>query len=465
MTRYLRNQFFGPVGTDYDNFSTQNRPSESRFKKLFASIGWIKEKDDTATTTTQGFAKISGDVKAADYDSTLDSDGFTKVLVAHHLPFVISENQYSLGTDDSAISVRVVYNDRYRTGGDGRTFIIQNTLAITSDSPIIEVTQGNPGENASLDVNDVALNAAIESSASFQALEETVTTSIATTITGKIGEVKMYSFFNEHLGDTNSEFDEAGIGRAEDVEGATGGWSGWVVLAGQLASSITGADPTILTRYTSGSNLVDTRQKYPAGIDKDATDVGARTGFGAVGSNAHTLTVLETPIRSHLHDIDSTSNATISVSVTGGAHTHLLNITKNVVSTDDYVVGFNSPNNPTDKEDTFSMHQISGSNIDGYSELCGGVWSHPEKDWGDITSVYTGNAHQNIDDHPSLASRVAPNFEAYAVTEPGHTHTVTSSLGGSTEEAEVVGADEHENRPSTFMVAFAVYVGATGSTN
>lgn len=380
LTRFRRTQFFGPRGTNYNLFSMKNKPTENIFKRLFQSIGFITEADDTATTTTQGFSQLATDAQAAARNSTVGVNGFAKTVQPHHLPNLIA----GIGV---IVTETLTADDR--TGGQGNKYIVHNKMEVTSASDIITVTQTGPGENVELDIDSAELNTAIEASQAYQDLTTIVEEAQATAQTGLIGEIKMYGLM-ETLGSANCEFDADGIGRAANIDGATGQWSGWVLLLGQAAASLTGADTAIVDRITLGGNIPDTKKKYVAGIDSGDSDYD--TPFKPVGENTHQLTEAEMPNHDH-------SVGTLAVS-TEGDHDH------------------------------------------GYQTVL------PE------ASPYANGTETLIE---RMGNDVAG--ERRVLTDGDHTHDITGSVYGA-------GSDQaHENRPLSFIVCYAMYVGTTGSTN
>jgi hypothetical protein len=159
LIRQFRNYFFLVTGNPGVRFRTGDKPTQATFNELFCSTGFIKEKDDTASTTSQGFVKIAQDAAAQTRNSTPDIDGFTKAILPHQLPNVFKNPSFP----NTAISVVSVFQNTGRVGGFGLDFLIQNTLAVTSaaQSPAnpIVVTQAAPGENVVLGFNFSALAA------------------------------------------------------------------------------------------------------------------------------------------------------------------------------------------------------------------------------------------------------------------------------------------------------------------
>lgn len=87
LLRTLRNDFFGPTGNQYDNFSKDNKPTEARFRALFNSVAFIAETDDTADTGVQGLVKLTMDTDAKQRVETW-TDGFSRAVTPWQLPTV-----------------------------------------------------------------------------------------------------------------------------------------------------------------------------------------------------------------------------------------------------------------------------------------------------------------------------------------------------------------------------------------
>jgi len=264
--RFFRNYFFLNTGSPGVRFRTGDRPTEATFRELFCSVGFLKEKDDTATATTQGFVKIAQDLFSQNRNSTVDLDGFTKAVVPHQLPNVYKNP----ATPNSAITVTTLVTAAGRTGGTGLDFLIQNTMAITAAvqtpaNPIV-VTQANPGENAvlSFDFNalaalpgqvlvntsdpnpsylDSAFSTATPCRISFAAATGNDTVEI--NIKDKIREVTMYY-------GTNSEY------AVDFINGVGQGcWSGWVVCDGnvyQNSQNVNFQTPNMIDKIPVGFN-------------------------------------------------------------------------------------------------------------------------------------------------------------------------------------------------------------------
>ena len=399
LTRYTRASFFGPRGLMYSLFSMRNKPTEGTFKKLFQSIGFITEADDTSTTTKQGFVKLALDTDITSRDSTPDTDNMSKVVRPHQIPIV------DVKGGNNALSLNKVTDGTGRTGGDGDTYIIENTMAITSDSDVITVTQV-AGENAVLDIDDIEFSNAVLSSTAYITLNNKVDTNIVALKQGLIGEIKMYGFPAETLGDTNCEFDANGIGRAAGVEGATGQWEGYVLLLGQIASNIICNTTTIRDRLTISTFLPNTKKSYATGLDK--TDSGYNNPFKSVGGNTATLSAAQIPNKVHSHENDISS----SIPNPGGAHLHTIITTL----------------------DGGGSGSMINRLVDGDSSK------------GKILMAKTGGL-SNLED---------------GANEGAHDHTIEISGGVLDNDADA-STPSHENRPLSFVTCFAMYMDAVPS--
>lgn len=398
-TRRARTYFQGPDGLQYDKFSTNNRPSKLTFNYLFQSVGFIAEKDDTASTSSQGFGKIASDTRCQTNDSTLSGDGFTTFVRPHQLPWIVAEG------GSNQLSVTPTYGTSNRTGGSGNTFTVKNLLTVANDGttpiPFVTVTQSNPGEAVTLVYSSANFNTAVGNCAAYTTLYNTFVAAMGTIGNGKLGEIKMYGFYNEEIGATNCEFDATGIGRAAGINGATGIWEGWVLLIGTAIASLTGADATITARLDTGAgNIPDTRQAYPSGV-VPAGGTADKKMFNNNGANTHT------PAASDLYP-----------------HVHAAGTLK-------------MPATATGGESATHKHSMDfeGTGLD----------SMPES---------TSFGNQSTPGH---------NYDTnFNLTD--HTHTVPeTSITGST--ATLGAATPFDIRPLSFTVCYAMFVDATGSVS
>jgi hypothetical protein len=211
---------------------------------------------------------------------------------------------------------------------------------------------------------------------------------------GLLGEIRMYANFGVGVGTSTSEFDGNGVGRAAST-GKSGDWVGWVLLMGQSASVLASypysADSGLLSRITIASNIVDTRSKYPMGINPSIP--GENGGFWLLGSNTHTLSEDETPLKTHKHSLTGLSATTEPA----GRH----------------------------------YHQF-------------GTYAAPGFDPRNAGGFFSGSG----------------NYETTS-TEPDHTHAVNIT-GDITTESDTGIA--HNNRPASFVVCYAMYLGTQGAT-
>lgn len=117
----------------FNRFLKDNVPSESVFKKLFESIGFKLNKEDTATTSQQGFVKIASDANTISRTSNATND-FTAAVVPHQLPEVIS----ALTINDTEDSFTIVDNIRIASvtrsigGNSRRVYMINNAVSFIS---------------------------------------------------------------------------------------------------------------------------------------------------------------------------------------------------------------------------------------------------------------------------------------------------------------------------------------------
>lgn len=83
----------------YNRFLKNDYPSESVFKKLFQSLTFKLNKEDTAKLTQQGLVKIATDANAESRTSNTSTD-YTASVVPHQLPEIILTN----GSGDTNVS-------------------------------------------------------------------------------------------------------------------------------------------------------------------------------------------------------------------------------------------------------------------------------------------------------------------------------------------------------------------------
>jgi len=308
--RFLRNFFFLITGAPGVRFRKFDKPTEATFKQLFDSTGFIKEKDDTAKTVDQGFVKIAQDLVVQSRNSTPDSDGFTKTVIPHQLPFVYKDPNFPF----TGISVTGNVNMVNRTGGSGLDFFVRNTMAISSPDGSIVVTQNNPGENVLLHVNTLVLplskvkvNVNDPTDSYLEDSFESTTTcrlGIATrpdneklqlTYRDKVREMTMYS-------GTNVQF-------AIDFPGniGMGCWAGWVMADGGTYANSSSIPVTVQ----------DMRGVFPVGYFPAGLypNIQSNVDSGALsGEISHSLTAAENGVHNHVISPITTSNA--------GSHTH-----------------------------------------------------------------------------------------------------------------------------------------------
>lgn len=435
-TRRTRDYFQGPDGEQYDKFSTKNKPTKTMFRRLFEAVGFMNESSDTAQTDVQGFVQLNTDSEASAKNSTVSANGFAKVVQAHHLPHLIEDanvdNPDGAGDVNNAFSVRKISTGYGRTGGSGDTYILKNTMGISAhvDLDFVSVTQSAAGANVELGFHSANFDTKVGATSTVS----TINANINSLKKGFVGEIKMYSFLNESLGQVNCEFDGQGVGRAAGSHGATGQWAGWVVLMGQSAGVLKGSPynspDEIIDRITNGAYIVDTSQSYPSGISTAVTAENA--GFKSVGSNEVSLTTNQTPIREHYHTLSGsnvTGNAKISIG--GGIHSHYIG------------ASFTSDSGP----DTVLR---TGGNTGAYTDI---EWIR--------TDVVTSGGGSQKSGQPGF--NASPDGDAGMLDIISHTHTYTFS--GSTDNASDVNSDPHPNRPQSFIVCYAMYIGTTGSPN
>jgi hypothetical protein len=311
--RFFRTFFFLSTGTPGVRFLKYDKPTELSFRQLFDSVGFLKEKDDTSTISTQGFTKLASDAVAQNRDSTPGSDFFALSVRPHQLPNCLVDPAFPL----NALNITPLNQATGRIGGTGKDFIFRNTLTVTAPGPLnpIVVTQANPGENVSLTFNfanlglqigQVLVNA-LDPTPSY--LEQAITSVnacrllIAPNVTNdtldfevkdKVGEVTMYHQSNAQFG---IDF-PGGIG--------VGCWLGWVWCDG--------------TSYLNSQAVLvatpDMKGFFPIGYDPAAyLVIGSHADNLALsGANAVALTPANLP--PHIHE------AGTLVTGIAGAHSH-----------------------------------------------------------------------------------------------------------------------------------------------
>jgi hypothetical protein len=409
LTRRLRSYFFGPDGESYKKFSTSNKPDKSMFNNLFQSLGFLKESDDTATITQQGFVELSGDVDAANCDSTKHTTRqYAKVVQPHQLPIIDAGNGVSVAKNSNATG---------RTGGNGNRYTVSNNMSVTKASgSILDVTQtGGAGNDVVLDVNNTALDtligAKITSQVGTPATIASVTTVSNKVDSGKIGEVRMYSSYNRTLGDSLFEFDVNGVGRNIGIDGAKGDWVGWIIIKGQGQGSFPGYNDDIVKNifYNPALNTYtapDTTSRVPIGYSSNK-------GFDLSGADGRTLVKANIPLDAHRH--------------------------KNTPGS-----GLVEPTTPYDPL------QVSATNI--YSKHVHRIQTVIATAGTDAGFIYTTTGTANIINAPTMATG------SQATEMHGHT------ISGYTDESSAqVASVDVDIRQKSFVVFYAMYVGCTGS--
>ena len=232
-------------------------------------------------------------------------------MLPHQLPNVFANPLTPL----TSIAVTSANNVTGRTGGTGKDFYIENTLAVTSISTAIIVTQGAPGEDvtldlstASFDIGKVKVNAldptatyldsAVESGNTCRLQITTIPSNekLSFKTTDKLYEMTMYA-------GTNVQF-------ALDFpanQGAVGGcWEGWVKADGG----------TYLNSSSVAVTVINMQGTFPVAWGTALyPTIGNQVDSAALaGANNIALTTAE--LASHLHSNGSLVNSA------GGSHTH-----------------------------------------------------------------------------------------------------------------------------------------------
>lgn len=310
--RFLRNFFFLVTGNPGVRFRKYDKPTQATFQQLFDSVGFLKEKDDTSTTSTQGFVKLALDTNAISRDSSVDADQFSKVVQPHQLPNVFKNP----ATPNTAITVSSANNTTGRTGGTGKDFYVQNTMSVTSSSPAIVATQTNPGENVVLSLNTTGLDLGkvlvnvSDPTASY--LEDAVESGntcrldiaanvtnekLTLTVKDKILEMTMFAGSNIQF----STYFPANQGLAGSC------WEGWVLANGGTYTNSSGSPVTVL----------DMGGYFPVGYKSPGNypTLQAHVDSGAAaGAETVALTIPNLPVHDH-------TSGTL-VTAASGAHSH-----------------------------------------------------------------------------------------------------------------------------------------------
>lgn len=128
------------IGTTlvYNRFLKNHFPSEKVFKKLFESIAFKKNQEDTAKLAEQGLTKIATDADAESRTSALITD-FTATTVPHQLPEIVLStdgNDTVVGTPTEIGGLKLSILRRTISGFFRRNYkievIVQDSIAIDS---------------------------------------------------------------------------------------------------------------------------------------------------------------------------------------------------------------------------------------------------------------------------------------------------------------------------------------------
>lgn len=155
MIRTIRAWFTSLSGTTPGTrFKRGDEPTEGNFKKLFESVAFIAEVDDTAKTTEQGLAKAVTDQDAIDKKSR-DSSGMMRFVQPHQTTSVAHN-------PSSGVKVYPSESDRYQGGiliGKGKEYTISNDMQVSAGpSGSIVVTQTARGKDVIIDLNGNVLS-------------------------------------------------------------------------------------------------------------------------------------------------------------------------------------------------------------------------------------------------------------------------------------------------------------------
>jgi microcystin-dependent protein len=146
LTRYFRNYFKQTVPSK-DRFRTGDDPSQTNFDKLFDSVGMIKDPDDKATNSEQGFTRTATDAEAIGRAVTA-ADDLAMSVTPHQIPSYESSDS-TIGITESTLSLG---------GGKSRKKIdITNLMTVTEDNPGTQpviVTQSAAGKNVVIGWDD-----------------------------------------------------------------------------------------------------------------------------------------------------------------------------------------------------------------------------------------------------------------------------------------------------------------------
>jgi hypothetical protein len=156
MKRQKRSYFFGPKGSGYGKFSTQNEPTQNIFKELFDSQAFIAEPADTATKETQGLIKLATDDETI--AGSIPSGEYAKATQSHQLPqldagppIVTDPASWESISSLEGWGITIKKVKQYINSVYSRTvYYLQNTLELTSVDESITVTTTATGYDLSV---------------------------------------------------------------------------------------------------------------------------------------------------------------------------------------------------------------------------------------------------------------------------------------------------------------------------
>lgn len=307
----------------YNRFLKDDYPSADVFSKLFNSLTFKLNIEDSATETDQGLVRVATDGEAiARTDSTIGS-AFSRVVRPSQLPNIVSQATGSVVTTIDENGIRAT--ERTVTSG-GRTktsfgFIALVSKSITFNTKNIELVgdAATPGNTYYYGTNGAGTKAWYDLAALITTSVGSAVTAITYTYNTSVKKVASnIQLENDTASPGNNFFfgtDGAGTKGWQNLATYVGGllaarvpagtivmWNGTSAPSGWYLCDGTNGTPDLRGRFivSIGQNQLPT-----AGDSNPTYALGDKTG----GQTEHILTIAEMPV--HKHDVALYSNTNI----------------------------------------------------------------------------------------------------------------------------------------------------------
>lgn len=305
--RFLRN-FFKATVASKDRFRTGDKPTQTNFDKLFDSLGFVNDPDDSATTTTQGFVRQATDAEAE--AGTTTSPDFPMATSPSQLPAVRSSDN----------TITVLGESEVLSGGKTRRrYNIKNPMTVTefdtANQPVV-VIQSGPGANVvikwdgskivesgkvKVDSNDTAEYLEQKLSSENDSVKITKVSGPPDVLDLKVmGKYKEITMWYGTVAQMGSQF-PGGI--CSDV---TDRWYGWAICNGNTYNG--NATPDLRGLFPVGYDSTNYPNMGTANYKKDALGYEGKSRYALTGNesgtSAHSHSMLASDI-GHIHSMEN----------------------------------------------------------------------------------------------------------------------------------------------------------------